>query len=295
MSTWTKYVVAQSIGEALEALATAPGPACPIAGGTDLLLDLQQGRHSPQHTLVDLTQIPELNRLELTGNSIYIGAAVPMRAITQSPLICEHAPALSEACGLVGGPQVRNTATLGGNVAHALPAADGMIALCAMDAQAEIASTEGRRSQPILSLFKGPGVSTLDLRREIIVGFRFQARQPGQASAFGRVMRPQGVALPIINLAAWLERECDRVREIRIAVGPSGPVPQRAADLEACLRGQEYTSAALARAIESIPTSLRFRSSPQRASAAYRYQLCEVLLDEVIGTAWERAERVGVI
>jgi carbon-monoxide dehydrogenase medium subunit len=295
MSTWTKYVVAQSIGEALDALATAPGPACPISGGTDLLLDLQQGRHSPQHTLVDLTRIPELNRLELTGNTIYIGAAVPMRIITQSPLICEHALALSEACGLVGGPQVRNTATLGGNVAHALPAADGMIALCALDAQAEIASPEGRRLQPMLSLFKGPGVSTLDLGREILVGFHVQKRQPGQASAFGRVMRPQGVALPIINLAVWLDREKERVKDIRIVVGPSGPVPLRATDLEICLRGQEYTPTALSRAIESIQTSLRFRSSPQRASAAYRYQLCEVLLDEVISSAWERAEMVGVV
>jgi carbon-monoxide dehydrogenase medium subunit len=169
-----------------------------------------------------------------------------------------------------------------------------MIGLCALDAQAEIASPEGRRFQPMLSLFRGPGITTLDLKREILVGFHLKRRQPGQASAFSRVMRPQGVALPIINLACWIERAGERITDIRIAVGPSGPVPQRAQDLEDCLRGETYTSAVLSRAIQSIQTSLRFRSNPQRASAAYRYQLCEVLLDEVMNTVWERAGLVEV-
>ncbi len=295
MSTWSNYILAQSISEALDALANAPGPAIPVAGGTDLLLDIQQGRHSPPNTLVDLTQISELNCLELRADMLFIGAAVPLRVITESSLVKEHALAVSEACGLIGGPQVRNSATLGGNVAHALPAADGMIALCALDAQAEVASPGGIRLQPMLSLFKGPGETTLDLTREFLVGFHIRVRQPGQASAFDRIMRPQGVALPIINLAAWLERDGERVRDIRIAVGPSGPVPQRASILEDCLRGQVYSPAVLTKAIGSIRTSLRFRSNPQRASALYRYQLCEVLLDDVIGMAWKRAERVEVV
>ncbi len=115
----------------------------PIAGGTDLLLDLKQGRHAPVHTLIDLTFVSEMSLLELRGDDLYIGAAVSVNRVALDPLVGTHAQALVEACNLIAGPQVRNTATLGGNVAHALPAADGTIALTALNAQAEVASPAG--------------------------------------------------------------------------------------------------------------------------------------------------------
>jgi xanthine dehydrogenase FAD-binding subunit len=294
MQLWSDYVIADTLAQALHALAASPGLAHPIAGGSDLLLDLQQGVRPPIHTLVDITQIPELNCLELRGDTLFIGAALPVSQITRSQLVCEHAASVVEACRLIGGPQVRNTATLGGNVAHALPAADGMIALLAMDAQAEIASLQGRRMEPILHLFKGPGETALQLDREILVGFHIPARLPGQASAFGRVMRPQGVALPILNMAIWLDRAGDCIRDIRIAVGPAGPVPQRARLLEQSLIDSTYNPSTVARTAALIEASLNFRTSPQRASKAYRYHLCEVLLEDVIGVAWKRAERNDV-
>ena len=290
MSIWSNYILAHSIDEALQALASAPGPALPIAGGTDLLLELQQGAHAPVHTLVDLTRIPELTRLEQRSGSLYIGAAVPVREVTTSPLVREHAPAVAEACGLIGGPQVRNSATLGGNVAHALPAADGMIALAALDAQAEIASPQGRRMQPLLSLFRGPGLSTLQLDREILVGFHMPLRQPGEASVFARVMRPQGVALPILNAAAWLRRVGDLIDDVRLVIGPSGPVPRRAPELEQMLIGTRPGDDLADRLRDPIRQFLRFRTSPQRASAEYRYALCEGLLVDVLEQAWKRAE-----
>lgn len=295
MSSWSNYVVAKSYAEVLEALASAPGPARPVSGGTDLLLELQQGRHNPIHTLVDVTHIPELNCLELRGDTLFIGAAVPVSTVTESPLVREHAKAVSEATGLIGGPQVRNTATLGGNVAHALPAADGMISLCAMDTQVEVVSAEGCRLVPILSLFKGPGVSALQLDREFLVGFHIKARKPGQASAFDRFMRPQGVALPIINAAVWLQREGDCIADIRIVIGPNGPVPTRAAELEQACIGKPFCEETLAGMKQLVRGCLRFRTSAQRATAEYRYQLSEVLLEAVIHKAWSRAERMEVV
>jgi len=290
MSTWSKYIVANSIEEALGAMASAPGPACPIAGGTDLMLEIQQDRHSPIHTLVDITNIPELRCLEARGDSLFVGAAVPVRTITESPLIHRHALALAEACDLIGGPQVRNTATLGGNVAHALPAADGMIALVALDAQVEIATCgNGRRLEPILHIFRGVGESSLIKDREILVGFQLPMRSAGQASAFGRVMRPQGVALPVLNLAVWLQRKDDHIQAIRIAVGPSGPVPRRASAIENFLAGAAYTPETIEQAKGLVDSTLHFRTSPQRATAAYRYHLCKMLLEEMIVHAWQRA------
>jgi xanthine dehydrogenase FAD-binding subunit len=294
MTTWTKYYLAESIDDALKSLSSSPGPAYPIAGGTDLLLELQQGLKPPVHTLVDVTRIPELKRLEERGQSIFIGAAVPISVIVSSPMVQFHAPAVIEACSLIGGPQVRNTATLGGNVAHALPAADGMISLVALDAQAEIAGRDGTRLEPMLKLFLGPGKSALDLRSEILVGFHVSMRSPNQSSAFSRVMRPQGVALPILNMAACLDREGNLISGIRIAIGPSGPTPLRAEGVEQALVGKNPAEDSLEEAKQVLKETTRFRTSPRRATAEYRYHLGGVLLDEVVYKAWKRAEAVVV-
>ena len=229
MNLWQKYVCPASVSEALLALTSAPGPAMPIAGGTDLLLDLEQGRHPPIHTLVDLTSVPEMNALELRGESLFIGAAVPLNRVARHPLTMVHARALVEACDLVGGPQVRNVATLGGNVAHALPAADGTIALLALEAEAEIADRSGSRQMPFYELFLGPGKSALKHGEELLVGFYIPIQNGVRtASCFQRIMRPQGVALPILNLAVWLARSGDVMQDIHIAVGPGAATPFRA-------------------------------------------------------------------
>lgn len=143
MKLWNSYHNAISIEDALETLARTSGSNCVVAGGTDLLLDMQQGRHAPVECMVDVSAVPEMQALELRQKQLFIGASVPISRIVRSALVQEHAEAVVEACDLIGGPQVRNSATLGGNVAHALPAADGTIALMAMGAQAEVASAPG--------------------------------------------------------------------------------------------------------------------------------------------------------
>lgn len=304
MNLWQQYLRPISVTEAVTALASAPGPALPLAGGTDILLDLQQGRHSPVHTIVDLTEIPELRCLELRGDRLFIGAGVPLSRIARNPLVAAHAQALVEACDLVGGPQVRNVATLGGNVAHALPAADGTIGLMCLDAEAEVAGRQGNHCVPMSELFLGPGKSALQAG-EIIVGFyvhtlKVFAEHPRSgtegaetfrvSSAFKRIMRPQGVALPIINLSIWLERSGDMINRIRIAVGPGGAVPFRAHKAEAFLAGKPYSEETFQAALEALVGEVKFRTSAMRASSAYRYHLVGTLLRDTLATAWERAE-----
>jgi CO/xanthine dehydrogenase FAD-binding subunit len=289
MNLWQQYLRPTSVTEAVTALTSAPGSALPLAGGTDILLDLQQGRHSPVYTIVDLTEIPEMKCLELRDGSLFIGAGVPLSRIARDPLVASHARALVEACDLVGGPQVRNVATLGGNVAHALPAADGTIGLMCLDAQAEVAGPEGNRRVPMPELFLGPGKSALKTG-EIIVGFYVDQIQPRQASCFKRIMRPQGVALPIINNSVWLEREGDVIKQIRIAVGPGGAVPFRARKAEAFLAGKPYTNETFRSALEALVTEVKFRTSKMRATSEYRYHLVKSLLKDTLDTAWERAK-----
>lgn len=286
MNLWKNYHNAQTVSDALQALADAPHDASLIAGGTDLMLDLQQGSHPPVHTLVDVTAIPEMTALEIREGELFIGASVPHAKITTSEIVREHAAALAAASGLIGGPQVRNTATLGGNVGHALPAADGTIALVALDAYAEVASLEGRKRVPLESLFAGPGKSTLEPCRELLVGFYLPLIESNQASAFKRIMRPQGVAIAILNTAVWVQRDGETICDVRIAMGPSGPVPKRLRQAEACLRGYKFSEAKLDECIQTILVEASFRTSRHRATQEYRHHMAGVLLEETLSVAW---------
>jgi len=281
----------------MDAFATAPRPLAPIAGGTDLLLDLEQGRHAPVQTLIDVTEIEELLALEIRDDALFVGASVPVNRIVLDPLTGAHAQALIEACELIAGPQVRNVATLGGNVAHALPAADGTIALLALDAQAEIASALSTRRIPFKELFLGPGKSSLKHGEELIVGFYIPIHKTLKvsqtfrvSSCFKRIMRPQGVALPILNCAVWLEREKDVIKDIRIAVGPGGGTPFRAAQAESVLCGQPLNDTTFESALEALLTQVKFRNSARRASADYRQHIVAGLFRETLESAWERTE-----
>ena len=290
MNLWQEYLRPTNLSQALQAFAEASGPILPIAGGTDLLLDLEQGRHSPVHTLLDVTSIEEMTALEIRGDQVFIGAAVPVNRIVHEPLVIENARALTEACNLIAGPQVRNVATLGGNVAHALPAADGTIALLALNAQAEVADMTGTRRIPFKDLFLGPGKSSLKHGEELLVGFYLRLSQRGQASCFKRIMRPQGVALPIINLAVWLQRRGDVIRQMCLAVGPGGPTPWRGTEVENALVGKPPDDETMKIATDALLGQVGFRPSARRASADYRRHIVAGLFKDVLETAWKRAE-----
>ena len=290
MNLWQNYFLPKTLGEAMQALATAPRPLAPIAGRTDLLLDLEQGRHSPVQTLIDITEVKELLALEIRADRLFIGAGVPVNRIVLDPPTGAHAQALVEACDLIGGLQVRNVATLGGNVAHALPAADGTIALLALNAEAEIADSSGGRRIPFKDLFLGPGKSSLKHGEELLVGFYLPLSKNNQASCFKRIMRPQGVALPIINVAIWLEQRKDTIKDIRIAVGPGAAIPWRARDAEQGLIGKSINDETVEAALETLLAHVGFRSSLRRASADYRRHLVGTLFKDALEAAWNRAE-----
>lgn len=289
MTNWNTYQIPTSLSQAFQLLNTYPTSSAVVAGGTDLLLDIQQERHASVEVLVDVTRIPELTCLEIRSNRLFVGAALPLKQVAASPLIQEHARALAESTGQIGGPQVRAVGTLGGNVGHALPAGDGAISLLALDAVAEVARVDGTSEVPLEKLYRGPGETALDRGKEIIVGFYIPLSQPGQASAFSRVMRPQGVALPVINMAVWLEVHGNQIIHSRVAVGPSGPVPKRASDVEISLCNQKLSRVTIENAYEALHGCIHFRSSPLRATAGYRDHLAEVLLDRVLRTAYQRA------
>jgi xanthine dehydrogenase FAD-binding subunit len=289
MAIYQHYHLPLTIQDALQIMVSAPAESRFIAGGTDLLLDLQQGRRRSVDTLVDVTRIPELTCVEIRDGRLFIGAAVPLNQIVASDFILRHAQGLNEAAGLIGGPQVRNSATLGGNVAHALPAADGTIALSALEAQAQIASLRGMRLVEMRDLFQGPGQSALDPKGEILAGFWIPLARSGEGSAFRRVMRPQGVALPILNMAIWLRRDGERVDDLRIALGPAGPVPKRALQAEQAIRGELLSPGLIQTGLDAILREAQFRSSAYRSGVEYRKHLTRILFHDTFQSAWGRA------
>jgi carbon-monoxide dehydrogenase medium subunit len=290
ISLCEEYLLTHSVEEALRILSAAHGSARIVSGGSDLLLEIQQGSHPPVQTLVDVTEIDEMCALEIREDFLFIGASVTLTRLVNSSLIKRHAQALADASALMANPQVCNVATIGGNVAHALPAADGTISLLALNARAEVANMNGRRREPLQALFKGPGESTLDAGLDILVGFYLPLHEKGQASAFVRRISPQGIALAILNMAVWLQREEDRIIDVRIAVGPSGPVPLRMLIAEKVLINQTPSPDVQARALKELLNEAHFRTSLHRATAEYRRHLAEVLLQEALTKVWQRAE-----
>ena len=290
MSLYQEYLQPETINQALEYLANAKADVAVIAGGTDLILDLRQGRHQPVDQLIDVSGISEMANIYHKDGFIYIGAAVTHKDIIQNQLLLENAQCVVEGCGLIGGPQVRNVGTIGGNVSHALPAGDGTISLLALNTEVQIAALEGFRWQPLIDIFAGPGKVTFDRKKELVVSFRFKALGNREGSAFHRVMRPQGVAIAILNMAAWVKiTENNSLDKVRISCGPAGPKPFRAVKTESFLIGKNWNNDVLGESVEILADEVNLRTSAHRATKEYRQQLLPVLLNEVMNKAHFRA------
>lgn len=288
---YKEYIQPSSISDALQALSGVSGSVAVIAGGTDLLLDLRQGRHNPVDQLIDVSGIAEMGQIVIKDEHVYIGAAVTHNDIIHNSDLSEHARCVVEGCGLIGGPQVRNVATIGGNVSHALPAGDGTISLLALDTEVQIASLDGMSWQPLIGIFAGPGEVTFDRRKEIVVGFRFKTRGNREGSSFHRVMRPQGVAIAILNMAAWLKLSEDgKIENVRISCGPAGPKPFRAYKMEEYLKGKTWDDSTYQKASKILADEVSLRTSKHRATKEYRHKLLPMLLQEVLDIAVERAK-----
>lgn len=290
MTYWKHYHTPATIEEAVDLLARYQGRARVVGGGTDLLLEMQQGRLPAVEALVDVTKITGLDRITEEDGYLVIGAGVTHTQIVNDARLARRATCLVESCGVIGGPQVRNVGTLAGNVAHALPAGDGTISLLALDGELQIASENGLHWTPMQATFLGPGKSTINPTRMLLARLRFKPTGPGEASAFRRVMRPQGVALPMIGMAARLKISGNVITAARVSIGPAGPTPFLARQTMDFLSGQPATGDIFARAAEVALKEASLRTSRHRATAAYRAEMIRVQLPKTLAKAAERAK-----
>ena len=279
-----------SVSEAVRLLEQYDGHARVVGGGTDLLLDIQRGRTPAVEAMVDTSRIDGLDQVTREGNHIVIGCAVTHTQIVKSKTIIRSGTCLVESCGVIGGPQVRNVATLAGNIAHAMPAGDGSIGLLALGGEIEIADNNGQQWIPLQKAFLGPGKSVIDHHRALLTRLRFIPTGMGEGSAFTRIMRPQGVALPMISMAARLGLgDNNNITAARISLGPAGPVPYLAETAMALLTGAPAVTGQFKAASEAVLESVSLRTSKHRATREYRAEMIRTHLPLVLAQAAERA------
>jgi CO/xanthine dehydrogenase FAD-binding subunit len=292
---WQAYEMPTSVEEALDTLVRYEGQAQIIAGGTDLIIELQEGKHSVE-CLVDVTHIAGLDQIERQDNWIVIGANVTFRQIKDSPLLQEQARVLAEAATTVGALQIQTVATLAGNLVSALPAADGSVALLALDAEAEIADKQGRTWHPVTELFLGPGKSAVDPTQQMITTMRFPVPAGRHGSAWERLGRRRALVLPILNcgVSIGLSDDSQRFEWSRIGLGPVAPVPFRAKEAEAYLAGSPATEESFVQAAEIVASEAKPRTSLLRASKEYRIEVLKVLVRQGLSRAVEQAQARAV-
>ena len=291
---WQNYYTPKSVAEAVDILQRYDGQARVVGGGTDLLVEIRRGLHRPVDALVDVSRIPGLDTIDVDGEYTVIGCGVTHSQIVRDARINEYGTCLSESCSVIGGPQVRNVGTLAGNVAHALPAGDGTIGLLALGGEIEIATADRTRWIPMQESFRAPGKSFIDRHREVLTRLRFKPTGAREGSAHHRVMRPQGLCLPIISMAVRLQLEADdTISNARISMGPVGPVPFLAEAAMAVLVGDIASSEQFNKTAEAALASVTLRSSKYRASQEYREQMVRTYLPAILKRAAERAHGVG--
>jgi len=288
---WQSYEMPSSVKGALQALARFDGRAQIIAGGTDLIIELQEGKQEVE-CLVDITRIPGLDRIEQQESWILIGPNVTFCQIKDSPLLQDQARVLAEAAATVGALQIQTVATLAGNIASALPAADGSVALIALDAEVQVTDLAGQSWHPLGEVFLAPGKSIVDPTRQMITSIRFPLPQGRHGSAWGRIGRRRALVLPILNCAVSLvlDGRGQTIESARIGLGPVAPIPFRARQAEAFLCGRPADEETFAQAAEVAGGEARPRTSLLRASKEYRQRVLQVLVRQELARAAEQAQ-----
>jgi carbon-monoxide dehydrogenase medium subunit len=255
-----------------------------LAGGTNLLIDLRSRAQQPEHVTA-LGDIAELRGISIDGDRITLGSRTTITDLLNSPQVSSFAPALVDAAKLFAGQMVRNTGTVGGNIACSSPAADLVPPLLAVDADVALTSCNGERTVALSDYYLD---YKKDVRRpdELITAVSWK-RLPGNSSnRFYKLARRKGDAITVTGVAVTLSMSSGICRHARIALGAVAPVVMRASKAEAMLEQQglskELIAAAAVQAAEECSPI-----TDVRASAEYRRHCVKILVRRLLSQAWE--------
>ncbi len=261
-----------------------------LAGGTDLVIQMRRGRLAPRH-LVDLSGLRDLAGIEETAEGFAIGTLTTHKMIERHPPFLTGIPMLAEAARVVGGHQVRNVGTVGGNVVNASPAADVVAPLLALDASLQLESSAGRRSVGLGDFLLGPGRTVLR-SGEMLTWICFARPPAASGSAFLKAGRRKAMEISVACVAVSLSFDGQRCRTARIALGAVGPTTLRAREAEAALEGRTVDPD-LFREAGRIASGECRPISDVRASAEYRRILVGTLVERALLLCLSRRREVA--
>lgn len=284
-----RYMAPGTLEEVAQAVAKEG--ATVLAGGTDLLPRWSRGLADRPETVVDIKRVDGLNGIRRTDGEIRIGACTPLSNIASDSIVASAAPVLACAADRVACSQVRNRATIGGNLCNASPAADTAVPLILLDAILELASAGSRgvevRQVPIADFFRGPG-STVLRPGEILTAIRFKPLPEGVFAAWNKFGTRPAMEIAIASVGVVLNVQGGRVTYARVGYGSVAPVPMRGRNAEAELMGSAICAETVSRCVSAARQEIA-PITDVRAGEAYRREVVGVLLRRML----ERAERIG--
>ena len=304
------YLKPKTFEEALTLLGQYGDKAKLIAGGTDVIVMIKQQTMAPD-VLISLKGIPGLDRIQCNG-SLSIGPMVTHRAIEKSEVIKNNFSALADAVDDLGSVQIRNVATIGGNICTAAPSADTATPLLVLGTQVKIKSIKEERTVPIEEFFKGPGESVLKTG-EMVKELSIPKPLPNTGSAYYKLQRRLALDLPILGVSVLLSLDKNKVtcsdllctaspistilhkmeddeivcKDVRIALGVAAPTPMRALKAEALLRGKKLSDELLEETANIASQEAQPRDS-LRGEAWYRKDMVRVLVKRMAMKSIER-------
>jgi xanthine dehydrogenase iron-sulfur cluster and FAD-binding subunit A len=276
---WQTYLQPHTQDEALELLHTYAGQARIIAGGTDVLVELQRGV-KPTATLIDITAIPGLKYVQEEHGSIRLGALATHNDVLASDVCAGHALPLVQACWEVGAPQIRTRATLAGNLITASPANDTISPLMALDAEVILRSQDGERLVKLDDFYLGVR-RTVMAPDELMSEIRFTGMRPNQRGIFLKLGLRQAQAISVVNMATILTFDGEQVIDARIVLGCIAPTVIRATTVENYLIGKRLDSGVCEDAGELACTDAH-PIDDVRGSAEYRLATLNALVTSAL-------------
>lgn len=281
MSPITAFHAPSTLEEALGVLAEKGASAWILAGGTDVMVRLRRGSMPAScTTLVSLHRLTALRGCRRDGEVLAIGAATTASDLTRDPTVAACAPILARVADRLASEQIRNVATIGGNVANASPAGDLINPLLLLDADAVLASSSGRRAVALSEFFTGPGKTVMrpgELLIEVLVG----VPPPDRVFRFEKAGTRPAMECSVVTVGLAFTPRDGRLENVRVAFGSSAPTPLRGRDTEAVLEGQKLTPELAERAARVAEGEVS-PISDVRGSVRYRRALAGVFVRRLL-------------
>jgi carbon-monoxide dehydrogenase medium subunit len=287
---WKDYITASSLEETLRILAEKRERARLIAGATDLMLELERGVRKDIHTVVDITRLPGMDGISMDAEkNIHIGPLVTHNAVAASKLLRKVAFPLVSAAWQVGAPQIRNRATVAGNLVTASPANDTITPLMALGASVVLASSKGSRRIRLEDFYTGVRKTVLQ-PDEMLVDITFPALKTNRRGTFLKLGLRRAQAISLVNVAVVLTYKSSRIESAVITLGAVAPTIIHASQAEDYLAGKNITDEVIAHAAELAAAASR-PIDDLRGSAAYRKEMVRVLVMRALRLLRDREEQ----